>query len=142
MDVIRLNEIRKYIRTYHEADYIGSELQYVEDYVADEDKEEILEALDDFFWSDYLEFCGCGNPEYVKVEIKKYLIYLSIANKDFAIEYLKKNFGVCRVYENPTLLFMAYTLNSHDIANHGGSVNNSWLTELGKMWLEVLNELY
>jgi hypothetical protein len=108
---------------------------------------ELFQECEDFFVYELLGICGCGNPESVVLKIK---ILLNIfhefhKNGDFDEKWnqmkedLRKEFGADDVYENDLLLFMVYILNDRKILEHGSSVGGSWLSNLGEMFLYILN---
>jgi len=82
--------------------------------------------------------CGCGNPE----EVHQFLINCSSAfdrdekgwgyhsGIDEIKDVISSNLDICAE-------FIGHYLNDAHIAEHGGSVFGSWLTERGKQFVEI-----
>lgn len=140
-DLKRLNEIRDYVVTkYPECclsiNYDGFKFEDVGFIPV------LTEELSNFFWCEYMNLCGCGDPEQVQEVIKKYLNVVrdhfnekEESNRD---SIMKQTFEVEYVYDNSLLLFLAYVLDSYEFTNHGSSVGGAFITDLGRMYLDVL----
>lgn len=107
---------------------------------------EMLNECRDFF-RDKIGICGCGNPDSVENKISKLLTIIDQFSqaKNYDQAYKQKeqslieNFGVDSICSNDLLLFMVYVLNDKKILEHGSSIEGSWLTDFGKMYLYILN---
>lgn len=55
-------------------------------------------------------------------------------------EKYMEHFSVKNVYENSLLLCLAYAMDAAGFTEHGSSISNAWLTDEGKMFLEVLQK--
>jgi hypothetical protein len=105
------------------------------------------EELEDFFYYEKLNWCGCGDPDIAKTAIKDYLqcVY-DWQNDKSADSYIndrkrfKERFGVESVYDDRLLLCLAYELDAARLTDHGSSIGGAWLTEEGKMFLWLLNQ--
>jgi hypothetical protein len=142
----RLNEIRHYIVTEYPDCCLAS--NYGDTPFNEYEKDLLVEELDDYFWLEHLYLCGCGSPDDCKEMIKKYLSAMkeyTDSDTENCVEVkhkrLKEGFDVEYVYENPLLLFLSYVLDSHGFTEHGGSIGGAWITGLGRMYLDVLNEI-
>lgn len=128
-ELIRLNEIRNYVIDKYPKcclahNYVGYEFK--EDY----DISVLAEELNNFFWLEYMNLCGCGETDAVQEIIKTYLN----AIKNNSDEVLKMEGNEALLF-----LFMMYVLDSYEFTDHGSSIYGATLTELGKMYLDVLN---
>lgn len=117
---------------------IGCREEWYEEYLIDE--------LIDFFSYEIVNMCGCGIPEDTYETIRRLLnIRLEwqenkLKYKDVQQRYkeeLKLDTSDDIYYG--VLQFMLYMLDSCEIVEHGSSIGGCWLTELGKMYLTVLN---
>lgn len=132
-------------------EYPDSNLQYyVRDYfLEDYDEDSLIEECNEFFRYKVLNICGCGSPEIAEKEIRDYLDilneYTEAGYTDNAYirkeKRLKERFNAESLYDNPLLLFMAYILDDKGFLEHGSCIGGAWITELGKMYLCVLNAM-
>jgi hypothetical protein len=145
-DKMDISEVGKYIiNNYPESSLASNEKDY-EYYEG-----ELLNECHNFFTFYCMGICGCGDPDCVELKIRVYLhIVETYWNKkegefkeahDREKDSLQKYFGVSDIYENPLLLFMVYMLNDKKILEHNGSIGGSYLTELGKMYLYILDNV-
>lgn len=99
----------------------------------------VLDCISNWFWYNILHFCGCGAPELAEDIIQKALTVYATDDTDGSLR--EELFGENRtVYDAPMWLFVFYALDAAGLTDHGPSVNWGWLTNLGKMYLWVLNE--
>ena len=113
--------------------------------ICDYEIESIIDdILNEFNYGD-LGLCGCGLPEYTNFVIKEILRIQSIT------DYNTKKDGfssLCNVNikENDNyhglIQFVLYVLDNHGFLNHGSSVGGAWLTDKGKMYLDILEWYY
>lgn len=113
-----------------------------------EDEDDILvDYLMDFFFFEILDFCGCGVPADTHEVIRRILNIRTLWAED-KLDYEKVqeeyktdlNIDTSDDIGYGLLQFILYTLDSNGILEHGTSVQGSWLTPLGKMYLTVLNK--
>lgn len=78
----------------------------------------------DFLQGRVLGFCCCGEPKKMLFEICEYLESPKIDRDDWSNSML-----------------MCYYVNSVGLLEHGGSVECGWLTEKGKRFIKIVNEL-
>lgn len=104
--------------------------------------EDIVEdCLKEFHYED-LGLCGCGCPEETYEVIRK---ILNIQSSDEKWETKQKQFSeLCNVdmdNENYSGLiqFVLYILDDKGFLEHGSSISSAWLTEKGKIYLDLLN---
>lgn len=98
-----------------------------------------IEKFDCIFYYDFLNFCGCGTPYKVKKVIRNYLRCLfDFGNKK---ENMMKYFGCESIYDNDLLLYMAYSLDAEGFTEHGSGIGGAWLTELGIVYLWILDRI-
>ena len=121
----------------------------------DKDYEEyILDELMSFFNFEVLSNCGCGCPELTNEAMRKILIVQEYLHNediqkdkkfdDFYKEYLEYEKSIIGNVEDDDfkyglIQFMMYQLDACGILEHGSSIGGAWLTELGKMFLDILN---
>ena len=99
--------------------------------------EELLIECEHFFYYEKLKWCGCGCPTLARQTVKDFLAaHETFENK---ITLLLKNFNVSSVYDNALLLCLAYTIDAAGLTEHGSGIGGAWLTEEGKMYLDILN---
>lgn len=100
----------------------------------------IEECMNEFIYED-LDLCGCGCPEYTNEIIR---LILHAQNQD---DYHKKEAilnSICGIdtSENRNyyglIQFVLYVLDSKGFLEHGGSAGGAWLTNKGKLFLELL----
>lgn len=108
--------------------------------------EELVKELISYFAFEVLDLCGCGLPEWTYETIRRYLNIRSdwqedrITYAEVQRRYAEElHINEDNVAQYGMLQFMMYTLDSAGITEHGGSVGGCWLTDLGKMFLTVLN---
>ena len=109
----------------------------------------LIDILMDFFSFEIINMCGCGSPSDTNNMIRKILIIHSEfhdkkINYKTVDERYKKDLDLDINNENHygVLQFILYMLDSCEILAHGSSINSAWLTELGQMYLTVLNAWY
>jgi len=114
------------------------------------DDELIIELLD-FFKYEIIGLCSCGDPNMCMKDIRDYLEILntydiecttlefkqSYKNKQFSF---KQRFKCESMFENSLLLFMAYIIDKKELTEHDGSIGSAWITDLGRMCLQVLKK--
>jgi len=116
---------------------ILNDKRFPEDYEFDNIIEECLNEFD----SD-IGLCGCGIPEETNEVLRT---TLNIQSSNCTWKERQKQFSdICNAdmdNENYSGLiqFVLYILNDKDILEHGGSVGGSWLSEKGKVYLDLLN---
>ena len=102
------------------------------------------DACEDFFYYYKLEWCSCGTPLIAMACIRDYLRIVDKYSRDKYDCDKEKAESTARfggsVYENELLLCLAYALNAAGFTEHGSGIGASWLTNEGKMFLQVLNE--
>lgn len=104
------------------------------------DEEALVEELDELFSIEIMGLCGCGAPELCQRDIRNILRVFN-GEWDDRRKNLQKYFNVQSIYENSLLLFLVYMLNDKDMLEHGTSVGGSWITDLGQMYLTVLEQM-
>jgi hypothetical protein len=103
----------------------------------------MVEKLIDEFYYSLLHWCGCGNPDVAKAEIRKYLRYLETIHEDDGgeiSETTQKEYGIKHIYDNPLLLCLAYAMDAARFTEHGTSIGGAWLTREGEMFLFLLEK--
>ena len=117
----------------------GLREDWYEDYLIDE--------LMDHFSYEIMDMCGCGSPDYTYEMIRR---VLHIRKEWFETDDMPYDVKVKRYEENlhinyentmnyGMLQFVLYMLDSKGIVEHGSSIGGCFLTELGKMYLTVLD---
>lgn len=105
-------------------------------------EEYLIDYLLDYFTYEVMDMCGCGVPELTHELIRR---VLSIRNERLPYEETLKKYKQELHLDTDddtqygSLQFILYILNSRGILEHGSSVGGSWLTNLGRMYLAVLN---
>ena len=106
--------------------------------------EDIVEdCLKEFHYED-LGLCGCGCPEETYEVIRK---ILNIQSSNAKWETKQKQFSeLCNAdMDNANysglIQFVLYVLDNKGFLEHGSSIGGSWLTEKGKIYLDLLNAL-
>ena len=94
----------------------------------------------DLIHSGFLGLCGCGNPENNLLHIKELLKYVESKNT-FPDYESWVNDGVLKFGSKNAIDFSLYTLDKHELIEHGGSVGGSWLSSNGKYLLEDLEKI-
>ena len=154
MDIYSLQDIINYVLNKYPDSYFSRDLR--ERYYKHYSVEDYLDKLEEFFSCDILDLCGCGTPENTSQMLKEFLQIMY----DFKVtdretydwhEEQKRTYDMCRVpvvedsyntiYEG-LIQYLQYTLDSAGILEHGSSISSAWLTELGEMFLWVLNKKY
>lgn len=104
----------------------------------------VNEVANDFIYM-VIGLCGCGCTDETVESIRDYLDAVRI-NHDKAAggweagrRLLEEKFHHGHVCDDPLLQFMAYLLDDKGLTEHGTSINGAWLTDEGKVCLEVLN---
>lgn len=108
----------------------------------------LLDEIISFYQYEWMDLCGCGNPEYTLEVIR---LILNIQN-DFHEGKIESPYEECRkvfninndnyVIQDGLVQFVMYQLDSYGFLEHGGSIGGAWLTEDGKDLLMVLNTWY
>lgn len=109
-------------------------------------EEYLIDGLMDFFSYEIIGMCGCGRPEDTNEVIRKVLNIRYDWSKDkLKYEEVEQRYShdleidMENYIHYGLLQFVLYMLDSNKILEHGSSVGGSWLTELGEMYLTVLN---
>ena len=104
--------------------------------------EDILEdCLKEFHYED-LGLCGCGCPEETYEVIRK---ILNIQSSNAKWEIKQQQFSeLCNadmdnVNYSGLIQFVLYVLDDKGFLEHGSSISSAWLTEKGKIYLDLLN---
>lgn len=107
----------------------------------------LLDDLMEFFNCELMDMCGCGNPDDTYEVIRRVLNIRhdrcsNIINYDEARQRYKDDLHLDPDddIQYGALQFILYKLDSCGIVEHGSSISGCWLTELGEMYLTVLNE--
>lgn len=143
---MKLSEIAEYINNkypecnmvYNNEIKMGCREDWYEDY--------LIGPLMDFFSYELLDMCGCGRPECSYELIRKILTIRSEwQNNKLSYEEVKEryksdlNLDTDNDNHCGTLQFILYILDANGLVEHGTSIRGCWLTELGEMYLKVLN---
>jgi hypothetical protein len=106
--------------------------------------EDIVEdCLKEFHYED-LGLCGCGSPEETYEVIRK-ILNIQSSDKDWRTK--QREFSeICNAdmnneNYNGLIQFVLYVLDNKGFLEHGSSISGSWLTEKGKIYLDLLNVL-
>lgn len=105
----------------------------------------LLAEVRDFFLYEIMDFCGCGIPFTSMMDVRNYLTIVKINHEksfDEGHKLTEKIFGVKCACDNSLLQFMAYTLDSYGLTEHGTSINGAWLEDLGKKCLTILDIVF
>lgn len=101
----------------------------------------IEECMNEFIYED-LKLCGCGNPQDTYEVIR---LILTAHNQEESEDKHKILNDICGINKSEhnnyhgLIQFASYILDSHDFLEHGSSISGAWLTEKGKLFLELLN---
>lgn len=109
-------------------------------------EEYLIDELMDFFSFEIMDMCGCGCPEDTHETIRRVLnIREDRFEKDIKYDEVQKRYKE-ELHLNTqdslhygALQFVLYALDANGILKHGSSIGGCWLTDLGKMYLTVLN---
>jgi len=133
----RLNEIRHFVVTTYPDSCLAS--NYGDVSFEEYERYLLIEELDNYFWNEHMNLCSCGTPEDCKNVICEYLIILNKWTSNTKIpKDFKTSFGVDSIYDNPFTLFLAYAIDSYGFTEHGSSIGGAWITDLGRMYIDVL----
>ena len=116
-------------------------------YVDRYDKELLIEMLVEFFSYDILNLCGCGIPENTW-EVIHHILSIRLLAREMDYSEIKKMYkdelhlDADDDLQHGSLQFILYILDDCGLVEHGSSVGGCWLTELGKMYLTVLDEWF
>lgn len=109
-------------------------------------KEHLIRELMDFFCYEVLNLCGCGLPEYTQETIRRYLnIKFDLHEHRIGYQEAKERYATelkvdCDdAVQYGMFQFMMYGLDHCGLTEHGSGIGGAWLTELGEMYLTVLN---
>lgn len=143
---MRLSEIAKYVVEKYPDCSMANNNDIKIGHREDSYEESLIDPLMDFFSFDLLHMCGCGHPDYTHEIIRKVLLIQyewqeDVISYDEAMMRYKDELGLDYKNENHDgfLEFVLYSLDTNGIVEHGGSICSCWLTDLGKMYLTVLN---
>lgn len=146
---MKLSEIAEYVVKNYPDCCMAANNDVIKGCREDWYEEHLIDLLMDFFSFELMDMCGCGCPEYTHDLIRKILIIRSecIDNKidyDETIKRYKNDLSFDR--NNPNhygaLQFILYMLDAYKLVEHGSNIYGCWLTDLGKMYLTVLNAWY
>lgn len=140
------------IEEYYQYQLLKDEIfEYDEyDYGSAEYLDEVItEKVIDYF-DEHIGICGCGCPDETYKLIYNVLMTCSINSDDFNSfdEYCQyKQNEINKITQNYGLYqFVLYILDDKGILNHGTSIGGSWLTNIGKIYYDILkfymNEYY
>lgn len=123
-------------------------------YIDDQTISTLLEDTVDFFSYEVIGLCECGC---INTTIKSIRNYLSILN-DWSNDIknskclwkdnspisnrkhkMKELFGVEDSCDDPLVQYLAYTIDTIGLSEHGSSISGAWITDLGRMCLYVFN---
>lgn len=139
-----IREIGEYvIKKYPESCLARNVTEYGYTYLLDDD-ETLTEVLASFFAYDVLGLCGCGNPEDTWDVIRRVLRIRSSCRERLYDEIKQMYRDELRLdIDNDVdwgiLQFILYILDDKGLVEHGSSVGGCFLTELGEMYLTVLD---
>lgn len=109
-------------------------------------EEYLIDNLMDFFSYEVMDICPSGSPQYTNDMIRKILnIRKDSFEKHMYIDEIHNRYekelhlNALDLFHYGALQFILYILDSKGIVEYGSSVNMGWLTELGEMYLVVLN---
>ena len=109
-------------------------------------EEYLIDPLMHFFSYELLDMCGCGCPEHSYELIRKILVIRSEwQNNKLSYEEIKERYKSDLDLDTDNdnhygaLQFILYILDANGLVEHGTSIGGCWLTELGEMYLTVLN---
>lgn len=109
-------------------------------------EEYLIDELMSFFSYEIMDMCGCGCPEDTYELIRRVLnVRYDWYIDKIEYEEIKKRYKEDLHLDTEDTLhygalqFVLYILDSSGILNHGSSIGGCWLTDLGKMYLTVLN---
>ena len=112
-------------------------------------EESLIDPLMDFFSYELLHLCGCGTPEDTYELIRKILtIRFEWQSRKISYEEVIRRYkDDLKLDTNNSshygiLQFVMYILDHNGILEHGSSIGGCWLTNLGEMYLTVLNAWY
>lgn len=111
-------------------------------------EEYLVDELISFFMYEKLNLCGCGAPEYTYETIRRLLTIRKEWQDNNNIKYedvIKRYLEDLHIDNDDDmqygmLQFMMYVLDDKGMLEHGSSIGGCWLTNEGKMLLDVLNE--
>lgn len=99
------------------------------------DTEEALSHFRSYFYSEILNFCGCGSP----ISILDEVILPLLDDFDYGpYENFNRRTAEDDDVSEPLIEFFLHYFDALKLTNHGSSVGGSWLEESGRMWREVL----
>jgi hypothetical protein len=99
-----------------------------------------ITAIIKYYYSQQLNWCGCGCPCDALRTIAKYLRALKEEDPDKRAKIFQESFGCDRIYKNDLLLCLAYALDAAEFTEHGSSILWPWLTVDGEYFLYVIEE--
>lgn len=141
---MKLNEIADYVEEkYPDSCFSKNHTNYLKGCEEDWYQNHLMNELMDFFSYEIMDMCGCGNPEYTYEVIRKILIIRS-ENPDYNETEKRYKDDLNLDSENTEnhcgiLQFILYMLDACGIVDHGSNIWCCHLTDLGNMYLTVLN---
>lgn len=146
MKNMKLSEISEHIVEKYPDCCLASSHDFIKGCREDWYEESLIDPLMDFFSFEWMDMCGCGCPDYTYELIRKILtIRLEWQNKEMSFAEVKERYkrDLDLDYYNKNqygaLQFILYILDARQIVEHGSGIGGCWLTELGEMYLTVLN---
>ena len=143
---MKLSEIAEYIIEKYPDSCIASNNEIIKGNREDWCEESLINPLMDFFSFEWMDMCGCGVPEDTHEIIRKILIIRKDRfEKDIKYEKIQERYkdelhlNTKDSLQYGALQFILYILDARQIVEHGSSIGGCWLTELGEMYLAVLN---
>lgn len=143
---MKLNEIADFVFKYYpnsyfstnNAAYMGREDEECEDY--------LIDKLLNFFSYELLHICGCGRPENTYEIIRRILsIRYEYINGSLEFEDIAQRYEEDLQLDHSNnihyglMQFVLYMLDYFQFVEHGSGIYGCWLTDLGEMYLTVLN---
>ena len=146
IETMRISEIAEYLVTKFSQSLLATN-DVVEVGCRDVDYEDYLVSEVIEFFNRYIGMCGCGCPEYTYEMLRKLLrIRLDRSNEELDCGKVSQRYlDDIGLDENQNkdhdgiVHFILYILDDKDIVEHGSSIGGCWLTELGKIYLRVLD---
>lgn len=109
----------------------------------------VEQCLNEFLYED-LGTCGCGTPDDTIKVLQIVLTSHSVDHNriDWWEAKSKMLNDICGIDRNKNsnynglIQFVQYILDDHKFMEHGSSIGGAWLTEKGKIFLEIINEYF
>lgn len=146
---MKLSEIAEYVVEKYPDCYMATNGVVCKGNREDWCEEYLIDELMNFFSYEVMDLCGCGRPEDTHEVIRQILTirYERFVN-DTSYDQVEKMYGdnlhldMKDPIHQGIVQFILYILDFYDILSHGCSIGGCWLTDLGKMYLTVLNAWY